>query len=475
MSSGYDDLAPLRAELLEQLGPYGQEHLLRFWDELSQLEKMTLAMEIARFDLGMLQSLGREPEASSNWRALVARAEPPAAVRLGATNQFSPAQARQAGEAALLAGHVGAILVAGGQGTRLGMDHPKGMFPIGPVSRSSLFQILIEKLVAAQRRYGAPIPLFLMTSPATHEETVEFLAAHGNFGLSTKDLIVFSQGTMPAVDCETGRILLASQARPALSPDGHGGVLAALVEARGFEMLRARGIEHLYYFQVDNPLANVCDPEFLGYHLLSQSELSTLAVAKRDPRDRVGNIVSIDGRLQIIEYSEFNDLPDELIAGRAAGGSLLLWAGNTAIHAFAVEFLERMSQSAAALPLHRALKKVPYLDDDHQPIEPSSPNAYKFERFIFDLLPQATRAIVVEADERSAFAPVKNAPGELKDTPESVQAQMIALHSAWLRDAGAQLAKNVAVEIRPLFALDSEELREKLQPGLVVSRPTYFA
>jgi UDP-N-acetylglucosamine/UDP-N-acetylgalactosamine diphosphorylase len=134
-----------------------------------------------------------------------------------------------------------------------------------------------------------------------------------------------------------------------------------------------------------------------------------------------------------------------------------------------------MSQSAAALPLHRALKKVPFFDEDHQLIEPRSPNAYKFERFIFDLLPQAERSIVVEADERSAFAPVKNAPGEPKDTPESVQAQMIALHSAWLRDAGAQLAENVAVEIRPTFALDAVELREKLQPGLVVSRPTVFA
>jgi UDP-N-acetylglucosamine/UDP-N-acetylgalactosamine diphosphorylase len=279
---------------------------------------------------------------------------------------------------------------------------------------------------------------------------------------------------MPAVDRQTGRLLLASKARLSLSPDGHGGILRALTQASAFSKLAAQGVEHLFYFQVDNPLANVCDPVFIGYHLLARSQVSTLAVAKHDPRDKLGNILSIGGRLWIIEYSEFNQLDDDLIAARQADGSLRFWAGNTAIHVFELDFLKQMANQGDRLPLHTALKKVAYVDDDGNLVEPREPNALKFERFIFDLLPAAERAIVVETDEQQSFAPLKNGPGQAKDSPESVRAQMISLHSRWLRQAGAMVRPGTPVEISPLFALDADELRVKIAPGTRIDSATYL-
>jgi UDP-N-acetylglucosamine/UDP-N-acetylgalactosamine diphosphorylase len=371
----------------------------------------------------------------------------------------------------LKAGKVAALLVAGGQGTRLGFDHPKGLYQVGPVSGASLFQILLEKVLATGRRYGVAVPLYLMTSPATHAETLEFLAANDRFGLPESDVHVFCQGTMPAVDAESGRLLLDSPGSLALSPDGHGGMLAALGRSGGLSDLAARGIEQLFYFQVDNPLAPVCDPDFLGYHLLAGSELSTLVVAKQFPTERVGNVANVDGRLRIIEYS---DLPEAAANRRRADGSLELWAGNTAIHVFDVALLKRLSSQADALPFHLAHKAVPHLDEQGRRVEPAKPNAIKFERFIFDLLPAARNGIVVEADPSQSFAPLKNAPGSERDSPETVHRQMVALHRSWLEAAGLRVADGIDVEISPLFALDAEEAAKKLPHPDAISKPTYF-
>jgi UDP-N-acetylglucosamine/UDP-N-acetylgalactosamine diphosphorylase len=371
----------------------------------------------------------------------------------------------------LAQGRIGVVLVAGGQGTRLGFDDPKGLYPIGPVSQASLFQILLEKVLATSRRYGVAVPLYVMTSPATHEATIAYLDSHHRFGILQGDLTVFCQGTMPAIDAQTAKILLEAPDSLALSPDGHGGMPAALRASGALADVRRRGLEHLFYMQVDNPLVAVCQPEFIGYHRLAESELSTQVVAKATPRDRVGNVVSVDGQVRIIEYS---DLPDDVAQQRLSDGSLKLWAGNTAIHVFAVDLLDRASLSGNDLPYHVARKKVPHIDNRGQCVDPSEPNAIKFERFIFDLLPTAQNPLVVEVDEATHFAPVKNAPGAERDSPEKVQAQMIALHRRWLEQAGARVASSVAVEISPLFALDAEEVRRKTAPSTSVESASYL-
>ncbi|MGD0383172.1 MAG: UDPGP type 1 family protein [Thermoguttaceae bacterium] len=463
----------MKENLLSILVPHGQEHLLAFWDRLNKGQRENLAQQIRRIDFALLDRLYTRRNDQSNVRELANRAAPPPAIRLNSSqNPFTPAQARQRGREALAAGHVGAILVAGGQGTRLGFDHPKGMYSIGPVSRRTLFQVHVEKIASASRRYGVRIPLYLMTSPKTHDETVEFFKRHDRFCLPEEDLFIFCQGTMPTVDAVTGKVLLESPSRIALSPDGHGGMLDALAASGGLNDARLRGIRQLFYFQVDNPLVDICGPEFIGYHILADSELTTQVLAKRDPMDKVGNVVQVDGRLHVIEYS---DLPDDVARRRNTDGSLAIWAGSIAVHILDIAMLGRLAESADGLPFHYAHKKVSHINANGRPVEPKTPNAIKFERFIFDLMPFSANAIVVEIDPQDGFGPLKNAPGAASDTPEMVQGMMIAQHTRWLKQAGAEVSEGVPVEISPLLALDVEELSQKIAPGMRIIKPTYFS
>ena len=464
MASEYDELNSL-------LHSPGQQHLLRFWERLGSAEQATLASEIRRLDL---QTILHAADAGGGHDASLAvrHSTSPPAIRLAQPDRDTWAiTARNHGVEALKAGRIGCLLVAGGQGSRLGFDHPKGMFSIGPVSGASLFQILLEKIVATRDRYGAAVPLFLMTSPATHDETVAYLRDQRNFGLADDDVHIFCQGTLPAIDAQTHKLLMAEPGHLALSPDGHGGMLEALKRSGGLETLRRRGVEHLFYFQVDNPLAQVCDPETIGAHLMARSEYTLQVVNKRDPGERVGVVVSIDGQMRVVEYS---DLPAEAAAERAADGGLKLWAGSIAVHMFAVDFLQRMAADPQSLPLHRALKKVSYLDEQGRTVQPRQPNAIKLERFIFDLLPHAARGLVVEVDPATAFAPVKNASGEKIETPEYVQDYLMAQARCWLTSTGAEVAAGVRVEISPRFALDAAELATKISPGTKIMRDTYF-
>ncbi|HEX5470988.1 MAG TPA: UTP--glucose-1-phosphate uridylyltransferase, partial [Lacipirellulaceae bacterium] len=272
-----------REVLTARLAPFGQQHLLRFWDEIGEVGRRNLATQIAAVDLEQIVRLYRQGAGTQDWSALARRAIPAPAMRL-TDRQRDPqtlSEARRRGGEALAAGKVGVLLVAGGQGTRLGFDHPKGLFPIGPVSNASLLQIHLEKALAASRRYGAAVPVYMMTSPVTHDEQAAFLDEHERFGLTANDVVLFRQGTMPAVDAITGRLLLAGKDSLFLSPDGHGGTVAALAASGAIEHMRRRGIEHLFYLQVDNPLTPIADPEFLGHHLLSESELTSMAIAKQ--------------------------------------------------------------------------------------------------------------------------------------------------------------------------------------------------
>lgn len=457
-------------DLLARLKPHGQEHLLAYWDELAPREQAVLADEILSVDLQLVEELFQHPPSADDIEERARRATGPPAFRLGADAEQIES-ARKRGREALAAGRVGVVLVAGGQGTRLGFDQAKGLFPIGPVSHATLFQILCEKVLAVARRHKVTIPLYVMTSPATHDETVDYLAAQQYFGLPKDDVRIFCQGTMPAVDDESGKILVAERGRLCLSPDGHGGALAALARRGLLDDMAQRGLEHVFYMQVDNPLVRACDEEFLGYHVQSQAEVSTQVVAKRRPDERVGNVVSIDDRVQIIEYS---DLPPELAERHEPDGSLTSWAGSIAVHYFDRGFLQRMASGRGKLPFHVAHKKVAHLDEQGELVEPDSENAVKFERFIFDLLPFAERSIVMEVDPANAFAPVKNAPDASSDTAELAQRQMVALHTDWLRQAGARVDEGVAVEISPLFALDAADVAVKIEPDRHVTDPLYL-
>ncbi|MFK8111101.1 MAG: UTP--glucose-1-phosphate uridylyltransferase [Rubripirellula sp.] len=455
-----------------KLQAHGQEQVLAFWDDLSIDQQIQLANQVEELDLEQLATLISGKDTKQDFAAMAAAASSPPSVRADGTGAgWTVEQAREAGESALRAGQVGAVIVAGGQGTRLGFDQPKGMFPVGPVSQRTLFQIFADRLRATAEHYGVRIPLYLMTSEATDAETRAYFEQNDYLGLSREDVVIFKQGTMPAVDSATGKLLLASKGSLALSPDGHGGTVTALSKNGCLSDATERGIKLLAYIQVDNPLANLCDPTLLGHHLMAQSEMTTQVVRKRYPMEKVGNVVLVDGKLQIIEYS---DLPEAAAEATDEKGDLRLWAGNIAVHVIDVGFLNRMSQSADALPFHRAAKKVPHLDASGQQVQPMEPNATKFERFIFDLLPEAENAFVVESLPEEAFAPVKNAEGADTDTPSLARKAISDLHSGWVRLAGGSVDEGVQVELNPRFSLSPAVLAEKIPAKLRIQADHYF-
>src|SRR5262249_1684314 len=233
------------------------------------------------------------------------------------------------GEAALVRGEVAVLIVAGGQGSRLGFDEPKGMFPIGPVSNKSLFQLHTEKVLALTRRYRKLVPLLVMTSPATHQATTAFFAKNLYFGLTSNQISFFCQGTMPALDLATGKLIMESRSRLFLSPNGHGGTITGIAQSGLLDRLRSQNISQIFYLQVDNPLVKIADPLFLGHHLCHAAEVSSKVVAKEGPGDKLGNMVLVDGRCSMIEYS---DLPEDLARETDESGRLRLWAGSPAIH-----------------------------------------------------------------------------------------------------------------------------------------------
>jgi UDP-N-acetylglucosamine/UDP-N-acetylgalactosamine diphosphorylase len=362
---------------------------------------------------------------------------------------------------------VAALVVAGGQGSRLGFDKPKGLFPIGPVSGSTLFRIHAEKVLALSHRYGKPVPFLVMTSPATHAETVEYFEREKCFGLPREQVHFFQQGTMPALDLNTGKLLLEKPGELFLSPNGHGGTLTALADTGLLDRLKNQGAKHVFYFQVDNPLVNVCDPAFVGRHIETQSEASSKVVFKEEPGEKVGILALVNGRCGIIEYS---DMPKAMNEERATDGTLAFRAGNPAIHCFSVPFLERVTTGSQRLAFHLAKKKVPYFDPaTGETVTPTAENALKFELFVFDALPLADRWLAVEAKRADEFAPLKNATGN--DSIETVHRLMTDRARRWLRSAGATVPDGVAVEISPTFALDADELKAKLPHGFAVTGP----
>lgn len=371
-------------------------------------------------------------------------------------------KAKQAGEAALRAGRVAAFTVAGGQGTRLGYDGPKGTFPVTPLQQKPLFQVFAEKILAAGRRYGRPLHWFIMTSHQNHAATEAFFTAHGHFGLEPGRVHFFRQGRMPAVDF-TGKIMLETQGTIALSPDGHGGSLRALARSGALDLMRREGIDTLSYFQVDNPLVRCIDPTFIGWHVLRGSEMSSKMVPKAYAEEKVGHFCRQRGRLVVVEYS---DLPMATQRETDAAGTLRYLAGSIAIHILDREFIRRLAAGGAgvALPFHRADKKIPTIDAAGAPVKPEKANGVKFEMFVFDALPFAKNPVVIETRRADDFSPVKNADG--LDSPKTCRDDQLRQFGRWLAAAGAKFEADqtglpaVAVEVSPLFGYDEDSFAD---------------
>src|SRR5688572_14777680 len=366
--------------LREKLAAVDQQQVLRFYDQLDAQAKDRLRAQLLALDLGEIDELAEKHVRHKSPIALPSRIEPvkayPRRPAPGQEKLYADAAAR--GLELIRTGQVAAFLVAGGQGTRLGYDGPKGEFPVTPVKNKPLFQVFAEQLLAWSRDAagGKQVPWYIMTSEANDDATRAFFQKNNHFGYDPANILFFKQGMMPAFDM-SGHMLLEEKDSLALSADGHGGSFRALRKSGALDDMKKRGVEHLSYFQVDNPLVHTIDPMFLGLHDLTGSEMSSKTIPKAGPLERVGNFVVGDGVLQVIEYS---DLPEALARQTNPNGTLRFNAGSIAIHALRVSFVERLNGGGQLrLPWHRAEKKVPYVDEKGNAVKPEKPNAVKLE------------------------------------------------------------------------------------------------
>jgi UDP-N-acetylglucosamine/UDP-N-acetylgalactosamine diphosphorylase len=444
-----------------------QSHLLKFWERLSAHEKLELLLQLEFLDFRSIERMKTMLPGRGEPAKAAGKMEPaPVVVLAGAQRDNAVSE----GEKALRAGRVGVLLVAGGQGSRLGFEGPKGCYSIGPISSCSLFAIHARKVLALEKKYGAQVPFYIMTSDVNDADTQKFFKEQKYFGLAQERVKFFVQGMWPAL-WEDGRVILDRPGHLFMSPDGHGGTLSSLKSSGMLADMRKRGLQTVFYFQVDNPLVEIADPAFIGMHCLEGADMSVKVCSKRDPDEGLGVVVRRDGRDAVVEYTE---LTAEQKNARKPDGSLLYLYGSVAIHVFSVDFLTR--EAEAALPLHLAHKKVPYCDDSGKLVKPDKPNAFKFEKFIFDALPDARKAIHVAFLREDEFSPVKNAEGN--DSPAMTKRDMVRKFARWMKacgvdvPAGADGESKYRIEIDPCYAIDPQDLRKKLKKGFVLDKDT---
>jgi UDP-N-acetylglucosamine/UDP-N-acetylgalactosamine diphosphorylase len=456
------------ADIRRRFDAAGQGHVFRFWNELSPAQQAGLLEQAEAIDLEEVATLYRglaTKEASID----LTKVEPAPYVPFrSAAPHF-----HVAGDDLIRSGKIAAFVVAGGQGTRLGWKGPKGTYPATVITGKPLFRVFAEQIVAANRKYGVSIPWYVMTSPLNDADTRSFFRDNNWFGLDERDVFLFPQGTMPSID-PAGKLLLEDKHTIAVNPDGHGGALRALRASGAVEDMQARGIEHLSYFQVDNPLVRIIDPEFLGLHAThadSSGEMSSKMVAKRDAGEKVGVFCRVAGKTRVLEYS---DLPAGISQATDPDGRLRFCAGSIAIHVLSVRFIDRLTKDAHAfgLPFHRANKKVPHVDlSTGAKVDPKEPNAVKFEAFIFDALALCTKSLVVETSRVEEFAPIKNATGD--DSPATSHALQSERAAAWLAEVGVKAPRradgsvDAKIEISPLTALEPSDLKKTTLPAAI--------
>lgn len=455
-------------DLLEKFRSHGQQHVFRFQQELTADQRQSLFQELSRLNLEevdeLVRTLVQDGSAGGvNLEGIEPSPYLPHPDHGGEAGEWQ--RAFEHGEQALRAGKVGAFTVAGGQGTRLGFDAPKGTFPTTPIREASLFQVFAEKIRFAEQEYATTIPWVLMTSRINDQPTREFFEKNQFFGLQKEQVFFAIQGMMAAVDYQ-GKLILSDKGELALNPDGHGGSFRCLYQSGAIDFLRARGVELLSYFQVDNPLVQCIDPAFIGLHLRHHSQMSSKTVEKAYPAEKLGHFCRRGECLEVVEYS---DMPAEMTELRQENGKLLFGAGSIAIHILDLNFTANIGEEREAryrLPYHRADKAIPYVDERGNRVQPDKPNGIKFERFLFDALPFAENPLVVETLREEDFSPVKNAEGV--DSPETCRRDLSRQAARWLKKAGVSVPVNgegdpaYPIEISPLVAASPEQLKRWL-------------
>lgn len=431
-----------------------QEHLLKFWDQLNESQKNNFIKQIESIDFKMLNILYKR--VLNNKKLTENISIEPATVISLAERKSHDAEMKRKGEELLKGGKIAVFLVAGGQGSRLGFNGPKGSYPISPVKKKSLFQLHAEKIIALNNKYAINIPWYIMTSKTNHDDTIAFFESNNFFGLGKQNVMFFKQDLIPAVDKE-GKLFLAKKDEIFMSPNGHGGSLKALWDSGAYNDMVKKGIESIFYFQVDNVLIKIADPAFIGYHKSEGAEMSSKVIRKAYPEEKLGVICRINGEVGVIEYS---DLSENDTYVKDTYGELKYWAGSIAIHMIETRFIKKINKQGFKLPYHIAEKTIPYINQKGEQVNPRDKNGYKFETFVFDALHYCHKTTTIEVEREDEFSALKNKTGV--DSEQTSIKDMNAMFKRWLKKAGKTIADSVQnIEISALFANDEDELLDK--------------
>jgi len=357
---------------------------------------------------------------------------------------------------------VGVVLMAGGQGTRLGSSDPKGCFNIGLPSEKSLFQIQAERIrkVAklAHKKSGKDVvvPWYVMTSGPTRGPTEKYFKENNYFGLKAENVIIFEQGVLPCISNE-GKILLENKGKVAVAPDGNGGIYQAIVTSSVMEDMRKRGIKHIHAYCVDNCLVKVADPVFIGFAASKDVDIATKVVRKRSAKESVGLILLKNGKPDVVEYSEIDAETAEAKDPKQQD-VLKFRAANIVNHYYSFRFLESIPQWAHKLPHHVARKKIPYVDTESgNTVKPEKPNGIKLEQFVFDVFPMLDlkKFACMEVKREEEFSPLKNAKGTGEDDQDTSKRDIMQQGQRWAKAAGAMVVsegEESGIEISPLVS-----------------------
>ena len=395
----------------EKLEKYGQEHVLKYYDELNEREKDELLAQIEATDMSILESCKHRDELAK--KGVIT---PLAAMQLPEI-EANRESFTETGLEAIKAGKVGAVLLAGGMGTRLGSDNPKGMYNVGLTRELYIFECLVNNLMDVVKQADAWIHLFVMTSDKNHEATVNFLKEHDFFGYNA-DYVHFFMQEMAAATDYNGKIYLEGKGRLSTSPNGNGGWFISMQRAGLLEVVEKEGIEWLNVFAVDNVLQRIADPCFVGATIEKNCVVGAKVVKKNAPDEKVGVMCLEDGRPSIVEYYE---LTEELMNAKDENGDPAYYFGVILNYLFKVQELIRVVEKN--LPLHIVEKKIPYLDENGELVKPEAPNGYKFESLVLDMIHQMDSCLPFEVVREKEFAPIKNKTGI--DSVESARALLV--------------------------------------------------
>lgn len=372
---------------------------------------------------------------------------------------------------------VGVLLMAGGQGTRLGFAHPKGMYNIGLPSHKSLFRVQGERIRKlqdlAKKATGRDghITWYIMTSEHTMVPTKKYFAENDYFGLREQDIVMFEQGSLPCFDFE-GKILLDQKHQISKAPDGNGGLYRAIRDTGVLNDMHRRGVMYLHAHSVDNILIKVADPIFIGYCVKQNAECAAKVVEKSHPNEPVGVVCMVDGKYQVVEYSEITQKTAEM---RNVDGRLTFNAGNICNHFFTTAFLQKIGSTfERELKLHVAEKKIPFVDNSGKRITPEKTNGIKIEKFVFDVFEFAEKFVTVEVPRDEEFSALKNADNAGKDCPSTARRDLFRLHKKYLEQAGGAIEGGDEIEISPLLSYAGEGL-ENLVKGQILKSPTHLS